>query len=64
MKLDGRPPAESPPRPPGSSAGDIIVKIGAREIHQHRRLRMACFGELQPGVAVPVVVEREGRRSS
>lgn len=60
MKLTGVRP-QSPAEAAGLKAGDIIVKIGKREIHNIDDY-MACFGELQPGVAVPVVVDREGAK--
>ncbi|MCY1062492.1 M20/M25/M40 family metallo-hydrolase [Nannocystis sp. SCPEA4] len=60
MKLAGVRP-QSPAEAAGMRAGDVIVKIGAREIHNIDDY-MASFGELQPGVAVPIVVEREGAR--
>jgi aminopeptidase YwaD len=60
MKLtDVRP--KSPAEAAGLKGGDVIVQIGAREIHNIDDY-MACFGELQPGVAVPVVVVRDGAR--
>lgn len=60
MKLAGVRP-QSPAEAAGMRAGDVIVKIGAREIHNIDDY-MASFAELQPGVVVPVVVEREGAR--
>lgn len=60
MKLDGVRPG-SPAEAAGLKKGDVIVKIGAREIHNMDDY-MACFGDLQPGVAAPVVVVRDGAR--
>lgn len=60
LKLDGVKPG-SPAEAAGMRKGDIIVKLGAREIHNMDDY-MASFGELQPGVAVPVVILREGAR--
>jgi aminopeptidase YwaD len=40
-----------------AQAGDIITKLGAREIHNFDDY-MACFGELQPGAEVPIVIRR------
>jgi hypothetical protein len=44
----------------GLRKGDIIKKIGTREIHNLEDY-MASFAELSPGVAAKVVVERGGR---
>jgi hypothetical protein len=44
----------------GLRKGDVIQKLGAREIHNFDDY-MACFAELQPGVAVPVRVLRDGQ---
>ena len=60
MKLAGVRPG-GPAEAAGLLPGDVIVTIGAREIHNIDDY-MAAFGELQPGVAVPVVVERAGER--
>ena len=43
----------------GLRKGDVIKKMGEREIHSIDDY-MAAFGELVPGEAVPVVIEREG----
>jgi len=48
---------------PAAAAGlrkdDVIKRIGAREVHNIDDL-MACFAELEPGVAVEVEFERDG----
>jgi aminopeptidase YwaD len=44
----------------GLRKGDVIQKLGAREIHNFDDY-MACFAELQPGVPVPVRVLRDGQ---
>lgn len=44
----------------GLQAGDVIQKIGEREIHNLDDY-MATFAVLSPGEAVDVVVEREGK---
>lgn len=44
----------------GMLAGDIITKLGTREIHNFDDY-MACFAELKPGVAVPAQVLRAGK---
>jgi hypothetical protein len=49
-----------PAQKAGLHKGDVIRKIGAREIHNLEDY-MASFGELAPGVAVKVVVERAGQ---
>ncbi len=41
----------------GLKSGDIITKLGTREIHNFDDY-MACFGELQPGAEVPIVIRR------
>jgi aminopeptidase YwaD len=41
----------------GLKSGDIITKLGAREIHNFDDY-MACFSELQPGAEVPIVIRR------
>jgi len=43
----------------GLQAGDIITKLGARDIHNFDDY-MASFGELKPGVAIPVKILRAG----
>ncbi|WP_106394057.1 M20/M25/M40 family metallo-hydrolase [Enhygromyxa salina] len=43
----------------GLQKGDVIKRIGAREIHNIDDY-MACFGELEPGVAVEIEWERDG----
>lgn len=43
----------------GLQKGDIIQKMGAREIHSIDDY-MAAFGELVPGEAIPVVIDRAG----
>ena len=43
----------------GLRKGDVIKQIGTREIHSIDDY-MAAFGELVPGEAVPVKIEREG----
>lgn len=43
----------------GLQKGDVIKKVGAREIHNLDDF-MATFGELVPGEPVQVVIEREG----
>ncbi|MDC0719330.1 M20/M25/M40 family metallo-hydrolase [Nannocystis bainbridge] len=60
MKLSGVRP-QSPAEAAGLKAGDVIVQIGKREIHNIDDY-MASFAELQPAVAVPIVVVREGAR--
>ncbi len=47
----------------GLQKGDVIKKIGAREIHGIDDY-MASFGELVPGEAVEVVYEREGKSAT
>lgn len=60
-KVDGVQIADVKPGGPaaaaGLQAGDVITKLGAREIHNFDDY-MACFGELQPGARVPIVVRR------
>ncbi|HEY8379853.1 MAG TPA: M20/M25/M40 family metallo-hydrolase [Nannocystis sp.] len=60
IKLAGVKP-QSPAEAAGLQAGDIVVRIGAREIHNMDDY-MASFGELRPGVPVPIVVLRDGAR--
>ena len=43
----------------GLQAGDIITRLGARDIHNFDDY-MASFGELKPGVAIPVKILRGG----
>jgi hypothetical protein len=43
----------------GLHKGDVITRIGAREIHNIDDF-MACFGELEPGVEVELVFLRDG----
>jgi aminopeptidase YwaD len=52
--------AGGPAAAAGVMAGDIITGIGTREIHNFDDY-MASFGELQPGVAVPLRVLRAGK---
>jgi aminopeptidase YwaD len=47
----------------GLQKGDIIKRIGTREVHNIDDY-MACFGELEPGVEVEVEFEREGARQT
>ncbi|MFO7563163.1 MAG: M28 family peptidase [Enhygromyxa sp.] len=47
----------------GLQKGDVITKIGAREIHNIDDY-MACFAELEPGVEVELEFEREGQRAT
>jgi len=60
-KVDGVQIADARPGGPaataGLQAGDIITKLGARDIHNFDDY-MACFAELQPGSEVPIVVRR------
>lgn len=51
--------AGGPAAAAGLLAGDIITGLGTREIHNFDDY-MASFGELKPGVAVPVRVVRGG----
>ena len=48
-----------PAQQAGLQKDDVIKKIGEREIHNLEDY-MASFGELQPGEAVKIVVERGG----
>jgi aminopeptidase YwaD len=43
----------------GLQAGDIITRLGTRDIHNFDDY-MASFGELKPGVAIPVKIQRGG----
>jgi aminopeptidase YwaD len=52
--------AGGPAAAAGIQAGDIITKIGAREIHNFDDY-MATFAELKPGVAAPIRVLRAGQ---
>lgn len=52
--------AGGPAAAAGMLAGDIITRLGSREIHNFDDY-MACFGELKPGVAVPARVLRAGK---
>lgn len=45
----------------GLQKGDVITRIGAREIHNIDDY-MASFGELEPGVEVELEYERDGTR--
>ncbi len=45
----------------GLQKGDIIQRMGEREIHNLDDY-MAAFGELQPGAEIPVIVDRGGER--
>jgi aminopeptidase YwaD len=47
----------------GLQKGDVIKRIGAREIHNIDDY-MACFGELAPGVEVEIEFERDGARQT
>jgi aminopeptidase YwaD len=47
----------------GLQKGDVITRIGAREIHNIDDY-MACFAELEPGVAVEIEWQRDGQRHS
>lgn len=60
LRLDGVRPG-SPAEVAGLKKGDVIVKIGAREIHNMDDY-MAAFADLQPGVAAPVAAVRDGAR--
>jgi aminopeptidase YwaD len=51
--------AGGPAAAAGLQAGDIITRLGARDIHNFDDY-MASFGELKPGVAVPVKILRAG----
>ena len=51
--------AGGPAAAAGLLAGDIIIRLGARDIHNFDDY-MACFGELKPGVAAPIRVLRGG----
>ncbi len=51
---EGGPAAEA-----GLQKGDIIQKMGAREIHSIDDY-MTAFGELVPGESIPVVIDRAG----
>jgi len=52
--------AGGPAAAAGLQAGDIITRIGARDIHNFDDY-MASFGELKPGVAVPLKILRGGQ---
>ncbi len=60
-KVDGVQIADARPGGPAASAGlkagDIITKLGTRDIHNFDDY-MACFAELQPGSEVPIVIRR------
>ncbi|MFO0637094.1 MAG: M28 family peptidase [Nannocystaceae bacterium] len=45
----------------GLRKGDVIVRIATRDIHNLDDY-MASFAELAPGVSVPIVVVRDGKR--
>ncbi|NVB40052.1 M20/M25/M40 family metallo-hydrolase [Pseudenhygromyxa sp. WMMC2535] len=45
----------------GLQKGDVITRIGAREVHNIDDY-MACFGELEPGVEVEIEYLRDGER--
>jgi aminopeptidase YwaD len=47
----------------GMQKGDVIKRIGEREIHNIDDY-MACFGALEPGVAVEIEWERDGARQT
>ncbi len=47
----------------GLQKGDVIKRIGTREIHNIDDY-MASFGELQPGVAVEIEWDRDGTRQT
>jgi len=51
--------AGGPAAAAGLQPGDIITRLGGRDIHNFDDY-MASFGELKPGVAVPVTVLRGG----
>ncbi len=51
--------AGGPAAAAGLQAGDIITKLGTRDIHNFDDY-MASFGELKPGVAIPIKVVRGG----
>lgn len=60
VRLDGVRP-DAPASRAGMKGGDVIVKVGTHEItniHDY----MFALGELEPGRAVVVEVERDGRR--
>ena len=47
----------------GLQKGDVLTKIGEREIHNIDDY-MACFAELEPGVAVPIEYVRDGAKQT
>jgi len=44
----------------GVAKGDVITRIGARDIHNLDDY-MAAFAEMKPEVAIPIVVQRDGK---
>ena len=47
----------------GLAAGDIVVRLGEREINEPGDLLGATL-ELEPGQRVPIVIQRDGRRET